>query len=241
MIDGYCTLGVDREYTLTEDALLRSMDDVGVARAVIGPVPRCMAVRNREGNELLLRAAEEHPDRFIPTCAASPWLGDESVEEFRRCLAAGARVLVFDPATQGFGFGDDLVHPLLEAAEEAGAPVYCHTGAYQFGAPAQLALAARRYPRVTFIMGHCGSTDFKLDAVEVVRAFPNVFAETSLTRPFGAAALVADLGPDKVIMGSAAPLNDFRYEWAETMKALPPAEHAAFYGGTLLKVLDGPV
>jgi len=35
LIDGYCTLGVDREYDLTESALLAGMDAVGVARAVI--------------------------------------------------------------------------------------------------------------------------------------------------------------------------------------------------------------
>lgn len=37
-IDGYCTLGVDREYDLTESALLYGMDRAGVDRAVIAPV-----------------------------------------------------------------------------------------------------------------------------------------------------------------------------------------------------------
>ena len=58
-IDGYCTLGVDREYDLTEGALLEAMDRAGVERAVIATVDRFLAVDNRTGNDLLLRAAED--------------------------------------------------------------------------------------------------------------------------------------------------------------------------------------
>ncbi len=58
-IDGYCTLGGDREYDLTEGALLEAMDRAGVERAVIATVDRFLAVDNRMGNDLLLRAAED--------------------------------------------------------------------------------------------------------------------------------------------------------------------------------------
>ena len=237
MIDGYCTLGVDREYDLTERALLSAMDESGVDKAVVGPVPRCMAVRNREGNDAMRQAAAAHPDRFIPTCTASPWLGDDAVNELKRSASEGARELVVDPAAQGFGLGDELAWPLWEAAIELGLPVYVHTGGYQFGTPAQLALAAQRYTQAMFIMGHCGSTDFKVEAVDVARLCPNVYVESSLTRPFGAVSLLRDLGDERVIMGTAAPLNDFEFEWCETLAVLPPADCPGFYGGTLSKVL----
>lgn len=40
-IDGYCVLGVDREYDLTAPALLEAMDRAGVAAAVRADGGRC--------------------------------------------------------------------------------------------------------------------------------------------------------------------------------------------------------
>ena len=41
-IDGYCTIGVDREYDLTVDMLLEQMDQANVDRAVVAPLDRCV-------------------------------------------------------------------------------------------------------------------------------------------------------------------------------------------------------
>ena len=238
-VDGYCTLGVDREFTLTVKALLAAMDTAGVDRAVIAPVPRQMAVANGEGNRRVAAAAA-HSDRLIPTCTANPWHGRRAVAELQRRVAAGARMLVLDPAIQGFAVCDELAAPLLAAAAALNVPVYVHTGGYQFGTPGQLALAAQRFPAVRFILGHSGSTDFKLEALDVARLCPNVFPETSLARPFGALSLLRALGDRRVIMGSAAPLNDLAFEWGETLAVCPPKQYPGFYGRTLLRVLEGP-
>ena len=79
IIDGYCTLGVDREYDLREQDLLAAMDAAGVERAVIAAVDRYLAVDNQAGNDMLLRAAAAHRDRFIASCTVSPWGGDGAV------------------------------------------------------------------------------------------------------------------------------------------------------------------
>jgi len=238
LVDGYCTLGVDREYTLAPEDLLRAMDIAGVDMALVATVPRHMAVDNDAGNAYVLQAASRYADRLIPACTANPWLGEEAVTVLRRALAGGARMLVLDPVIQGFGFGDDLAFPLVEVAAEQKVPVYVHTGGYQYGTPCQLGLVAARFPGCMFVMGHAGSTDFKIDAVEVTKAHENIFLETSLARPSGAADAVAALGDGKVIMGSAAPLNDLLMEWEETRKLLPPERAPGFYGATLMKLLE---
>ena len=78
-IDGYCTLGKDREYDLTETSLLAAMDATGVEKAVIVPPDRNLAVYNREGNDSVLRAAHKHRTRFIPACSVNPWYGPPAV------------------------------------------------------------------------------------------------------------------------------------------------------------------
>ena len=115
-IDGYCTIGIDREYDLSPDDLIRHLDKAEVDRAVIAPPDRFLAVKNRLGNESVKKAYLTFPERFIPTCSANPWYGPSAVEEVRRSINEGARILVISPAVQGFMIDDEIIFPLAEAA-----------------------------------------------------------------------------------------------------------------------------
>ena len=242
-IDGYCTLGVDREFDLTAEALLRAMDEAAVERAVIAAVDRCLAVHNREGNDFILQAAAAHPDRFIPSCSVNPWYGEEAGEELRRSLAAGARLLVLHPAVQGYIANDELAWPILEALAGRGIPVYVHTGPPGSATPWQVVDLAERFPNVDFIMGHSGATDFWNDVVLAARSAQNVFIESSFARPPLFANYLEQVGKHKGIMGSAAPLNELVFEWEQMRAVLPPPEWDAIYGDNLARLLrkGGPL
>ncbi|MEW6755791.1 MAG: amidohydrolase family protein [Candidatus Latescibacterota bacterium] len=242
-LDGYCALGLDREYDLTEEALLRAMDQAGVDRAVIAPVDRCLAVDNREGNDLLLAAAAAHPGRLIPACTASPWCGHRAVQEVRRALDAGARLLVLHPAVQGYLANDELVWPLLEAAAAERVPVYVHTGPPGHATPWQVVDLADHFPELDLIMGHCGATDLWNDVVEAARAAPRVHLESSLARPFQFCRYLDQVGHARGIMGSFAPLNDLGLEWQQMRAVLPAPAQADVCGGNLLRLLErrGPL
>jgi hypothetical protein len=237
-IDAYCTLGVDREYDLTEYALLKAMDVAGVEQAVIAAVDRALAVHNREGNEFLRRAAAMHPKRFIPSCSVNPWFGEAALEELKRALDAGARMLVLHPCVQGFLANDELVWPLLEMAGAEAVPVYIHTGLPGNSTPWHIVDLAQRFPMVDFIMGHCGATDFWNDVIEAGRAVPNVYLESSLARPFSFSRYIEALGSSKGIMGSYAPLNDLPFEWQQMRSVLPAETWADVFGGTLRRLLE---
>lgn len=236
-IDGYCTLGVDREYDLTETALLNALDRARVERAVIAPPDRFLAVYNREGNENMRRAAQAHPDRFISTCSVNPWYAGAAIEEFRRAVAGGARVLVLHPFVQGFSANDELVFPLLEAAAEEKIPVYVHTGPPGNSTPWQIVDLAERFPALDFIMGHCGATDFWNDVPDAARAAGNIYLESSMARPFNFARLMEAVGKEKGILGSWAPLNDLGFEWDQVRKFLPPEVFNEICGPNLARLL----
>jgi predicted TIM-barrel fold metal-dependent hydrolase len=221
-IDGYCTLGVDREYDLTQAALIHAMDEAVVEKAVIVPPDRYLAVYCREGNHNMQKAAQAHKDRFIPACCANPWYGPSAVEELRRAFGEGARMLVLHPLVQGFSANDELVFPLLEEAEAQKVPVYVHTGPPGSSTPWQITDLAERFPGVNFIMGHCGATDFWNDVLDATAAADNVYLESSLARPFNFARYMAALGKQRGILGSWAPLNDLGFEWLQMRKFTPP-------------------
>jgi len=236
-IDGYCTLGKDREFDLTAENLLHAMDLAEVNCAVIAPPDRQLAVSNREGNAAMLQSARSHPGRLIPACAANPWYGARALDEVRISLAAGARLLVVHPFVQGFQLNDELILPLLELAATERVPVYVHTGMPGNSTPWQLVDLAERFPALDFIMGHCGATDFWPDVPEAARAASNVYLESSLARPFTFSNHLKSAGFNRGIMGSSAPLNDFCFEWRQIRACLPPEHMAGVCGQNLLKLL----
>ncbi len=238
-IDGYCTLGIDREFDLTASRLLSQLDRAGVDRAVVAPVDRCLAVDHVKGNDLVLAAAGEHGDRLIAACGVNPWFGAAAADELRRVAAAGAGMLVLHPAVQGVAADDELVWAWLEAAVPLRLPVYVHTGPPGHATPWQLVTLAERYPTLDFVMGHSGATDYWNDVVPAARVATNVYLETSLARPFIVARHLAQVGYERGIMGSAAPLGDLEFEWQQLRAAVPAEALAQVGGGNLARLLAG--
>lgn len=236
-VDAYVTLGVDREFNLTEELLLKAMDAVEVDQALVAPVDRCLAVANQEGNRAMVKAARAHRRRLIACCTANPWFGTKAVEEVARAAGEGARMLVLHPAVQGFLANDELGFPLIEAAGRERIPVYVHTGPPGHASPWMLADLAERFPQVDFVMGHMGATDFWTDAAQAAAAAPNLYLEASLGRPFNFARALSVVGAKKGLAGSAAPLNDLALEWRQLKKHVPAPMWEDAAGNNILRLL----
>jgi predicted TIM-barrel fold metal-dependent hydrolase len=97
---------------------------------------------------------------------------------------------------------------------------------------------ADRYSEVDFIMGHCGATDFWNDVIEAGKAAPNVYLESSFSRPFLFVRYLEEVGIEKGIMGSFAPLNDLRFEWEQMRLSLPPEAVEPVCGGNMRRLLE---
>ena len=212
VVDCHCHVGVGHEYRQSAHELLREMDRYGVDRAVICPVDRCIAVDNREGNDFVLGTARAYRDRFYVFATANPWYGPRAVEELRRAIGDGARGIKLHPSLQGFLLCDELVYPVVELADEVDVPVFFHTGTPAFSQPMQLAELALRFPRVTFIMGHMGSTDFWLDAIPAAQQAENIYLDTSWCLPDKVTRAIAAVGADRVLFGTDSPLSTLRLE-----------------------------
>lgn len=238
IVDARCTIGDGRHSTLSPDELVDRLDELGVEAAVVGPPDRCLAVYNREGNELVRAACVRHPGRLIGFATVNPWYGDAAVEELRRAAADGLVGLIIHPPRQGFMLVDDVADAVLEAAGELELPVYVGTGTPAYSLPLQLTEVARRFPHIRFLMGHMGHSDFWIDSIPAALGAPNVFAEISYKQPHVIAEAVATLGPERVVYGSDAPFNAMRLELEKFMVAdLDDRERELVAGGTLLSLL----
>ena len=238
-IDACCIIGPGGAEESSADDLLRSMDQVGVDRAMVHPPDRCYAWDNQEGNELTAAAAAGHGDRLIATVTANPWRRD-AWDVIRRGLDAGARALSFSPGVQGFVLGEDKLWGVLEKLTDFNArvPVYVHTGHHSHATPCQLFLLARRVPQLRFIMGHSGSTDFAVDVAPVMSVSENIYVESSFARPWGFVRRLEKIGHERAMMGSGFPQNGMEFEWSEMRRQLRSA-HAAWVLGECLAALLG--
>jgi predicted TIM-barrel fold metal-dependent hydrolase len=179
VVDGHATIGANRDIELSAGGLIELMDRLGIDVALVSPPELFLPLRNREGNELVARAAAASAGRLLPYAVASPWLGREALEELRRAGDAGARALKLDPALQGFDLLDGLVDPLIEFAAASGWPVYVRTGTPPHGLPLQLAWLAARHAAAWFVMGKSGATDFSADGPSALAAAPNLVADSA--------------------------------------------------------------
>jgi L-fuconolactonase len=230
---------------MSPETLLAEMDRAGVDRAVAIP-PQWDA----HGNDLVLDAARQHPDRIVafPSVSlrdpASPdrlagWRSRAEFAGLRQVLLAGGR---YDPLRDG------TADWLWRAADEAGLAV-------MVWAPGQLdALAgvAARYPGMHLVLDHLGagmdvSPDDLGPLVEQVCTLarhPRVAVKASaLPRglPVHAAVrrVVEAFGPDRVFWGSDFTRLPGTYAEAVAMvREIDGVDTAALLGGAFAAWLD---
>lgn len=238
IVDGYCTLGMDRETRLSAEELLKQMTQAGVGRALIAPDDREIALLNEAGNERIARIAAQSDGRLIAACSISPWHGADAPRLLRLAIEAGARMLVLAPALQGFNPCDELVDSIVEAAASHHLPIYIHTGPHSMGAPTQVVSLAIRHPAARFILAHCGSTDYGWDMPAIFGLrLTNLWFELSFVRPWAVTNYAKLVSESRLIFASSAPRNDLRFELRQLRQLWPIEQHPGTYADNLQHLL----
>jgi len=232
IIDSNCCLEKGRARRL-----LSEMDRCGVEKAVIGPSKNHLAVENKSGNSYIGEAIRKHPDRLIGFAVASPWYGMKAVRELERAHGLGLSGLKLNPGVQGVVLTDPQIHPLIDFAERAKWPVYCSTGTPVFSMPFQLAELAEKYPRVDFIMGHGGFSDFWYDVPDTLRRCPNIVLETSYVLPTQLNRWIEDCGIERFVFGSDHPFSSLELELRKIGLLKESIDRKLILGRNILRIL----
>jgi len=212
VIDSHCHIGQGTRKSVFVEELLRQMDSLDVTRAVICTVDQYVAVYNREGNDEVIAAIRNWPDRFWGLAAVNPWFGDRGVEELSRCFNEGLVGLKLNSHLQGFVLSEPLVHPLIEICQRNNGVVYAHTGTPITAEPFQLAELARTFPEVPMVLGHMGFADYFYDAVHATLQSDNIYLETSLIDINNIANAIEKVGAERILFGSDYPESDLSLE-----------------------------
>ena len=135
-----------------------------------------------------LKMAKDFPDAVIPF-AYFDLREEADPSEVERLVERGFRGLKF--ITPYYEYDHDIYMPVYEAAEKLKIPALFHTGLYRPGEndpisrrplmknmhPLNLDRIARSFPELKIVMAHLGTHPYRLEAAELVKMHPNLYAD----------------------------------------------------------------
>lgn len=168
----------------------------------------------RQINDDTFWLMRRYPGYVTGFCYLNPVLGARSVaREVERCVARGFRGIKLEIANNA---RDACMRPVMLAAEKHGLVVLQHAWSMtkirqrRFHTdPEDVATLAGRFPNVRIIMAHL--TGCGVRGVLAIKDCANVVVDTSGAAPEAGLVeyAVAQLGAERVLYGSDAPIRDF--------------------------------
>jgi len=212
IIDFHCGLGKDLEVGVDSNGIIRYMDKYGVNLAVISPLGKGFIHKFIEENQNIMNCVKENKEKFIGFCTVNPWF-ENCIEELKKRFLDGCKGIALNPTRQGFPINSSLIYPLIEECDHLNLPVYFYTGTSIYDLPLNLALLAKNFPKVSFIMGQMGTSDYWMDIEPALELTNNLVVETSVNPNTQLIKiLVKKFGPERIIFGSGFPFTDPEYE-----------------------------
>lgn len=197
------------------------MDRLGIGVTAVSSL-RAIHGDIRRGNDEVAAALQAFPDRFIGYCHVSACYPDlMEVELERRFDIRGFRgIKVYQV---GPGYDSPLFQPAWDFARRRKAPVLAHTWG---GSLTGFDMAAERNPEVAFIMAHSGSGFVYEPYVKAARKCPNLYLDLTYSRehPNMIEYFVDEVGPDRIVWGTDAPLFSQAQQVAKVLFARIPDE-----------------
>ncbi len=171
-------------HRLSADGVIEALDAAGVDRGVVFPLtfePEHVAWQDL--NDMTASYVARHPHRLAGLAIINPRQVGESVREAERAIKQlGLKGLKLHPSMQAFYPDDESLTPLYEAAQAEGWPILIHTGASlaghtdKYSHPLRLDEVAGRWPRLRFILAHCGRPWYQ-DAALILRKHANCYGD----------------------------------------------------------------
>ncbi len=210
-----CILGGRMRATHTIPNLLREMEDLSIVKSVLLPIDWPFASSNaRDWLAAIARAgAAEAAARpgFVGFGSVHPYRAGVA-RELDRQIALGARGVKVHPAYQVVPPNDRRAMRFYRLCAARRLPVLFHCGpvgiepwlARRLSQVEAYRPAVAGNPDVTFVLGHSGALQMER-ALELARAFPNVWLELSGQSLSNVGRILAEADPDRVVFGTDWP------------------------------------
>jgi len=196
----------------------------------------------RKANDEVLQALSHYHDRAMGFAYLNPKFGQESLDEFDRCVVDGPMVGIKLWVAEHCNAPS--LDPIVARAAEHKAIVFQHTWIKITGnlpgesTPMELAELAARHPDATLVCGHSGG-DWE-QGIRAIRPRENVYADLGGGDPTAGFTEIAvrELGAERVLYGSDAGGRSFASQLAKVYGArISDEDKRLILGGNLKRLL----
>jgi len=190
------------------DAYLTFMDRAGIDASVICTMDGLIYPTSATNDEVA-RFVSVDRARLVGLATVEPRF-PASVAEVDRCLSqlhfAGLKL---HPLLQGFAPTEPgtMLDEICGLVAEHHGVVLFHDGTAPYSTALQIAVLARRHPRVAFVLGHAGGRDLWPEAIAAVCDVPNVYACLGTSTVLATRQLVARCPLGQLLFGTDAGLG----------------------------------
>jgi predicted TIM-barrel fold metal-dependent hydrolase len=202
--------------SLTVEALLRTMDALGIDNALAYPF-KPISYNLDEANIALANDLRGFSDRLVGGARIDPWQ-PTATDSLRVAIEdLGLRALFLNPWEEHFRADLERLDPLLEIAHYHHLPVAVAAGYPWLSEALQICRLAQRWPLVPIIMTNGGQINIsglgQADATLAMQKASNLFIDTAgVYRQDFIEETVEAFGGNRVLFASGAPYFDQRYE-----------------------------
>jgi predicted TIM-barrel fold metal-dependent hydrolase len=195
-----------------------------------------------DGNDIVARALRKFPRRYLgvvylnPTHLSSARL----MAEVRKRVEKQGFIALKPYLKLGRKYTDPLYKACWEYADRHGLYSLLHTEGAA-GPVESMAELAKAYPRAQWVIAHTGgSFGYARRVVALMKEHANVWAELTLTASTNGVIewMVSEVGDDRILFGTDAPMRDPRPQFGWVVWAdLPAASRARILGGNFQRLL----
>lgn len=166
----------------------------------------------RDGNELIHRLCERHPDDIVGYATIDPKKSDDFAADIHRCHDEyGFRGLKPYNPRVGLPYNSPEYDPWYEKGNEIGGFVKLHQTEIGDSYLEEIAEISERYPNMNYLLAHSGWTwEVARSRVDLARRRDNIYLDLTFTSVLhGVVEFFVDEGlEDKVLFCSDAPMRD---------------------------------
>jgi len=244
IIDEHCHMGTFASHFAKDngspEAIIKVMNRLGISKAIVSHSMSLVADFEM-GNDIIIKAMDQYPDRFLGYCTVNPLYPEELKQELERCFKyPGFRGIKLHPYCHERSLFYKHYRPVYEFAARNRLFVMSHT--YTGEDVAATDYLAGEFPEAIFIMGHTGGEKYNVEkALEVIGRHGNVYGDIAVSQSLEGVIewYVKEVGAKKILFGTDMPCMSGEATLAlVAMAEISDDEKMDILGRNMQKILD---